>query len=1485
MRAKVLKIVWKFLLGLFLVCYVTVAILNFSIVQSYLGAKASAYFSSEWGGKVRIGALHFGPFSHLMIDDIELISPTQDTLFTGEAIRCSFKHFPISSDGIEMNRVFIRRANYHLEIRENENTGEAETNLQYIIDYFSKGQKVESEESLGHFIVKVGELRLREVRYKQDLLGEDSEEFKRLGVGVSIPHMRYRIVHGLFKDIRVDNDDVQCRIIDLDVHEASGLHVKHISAEVQVSPYHIIANNMDVETDSSRILLDAALTYNTWEDMSDYLNTVKHTLTLKPGTDVNLCDAAYWAPILWGSDNRVQVTGYFYGPISDLHAENAEIVFGKNSSLRLDGQISGLPEIEATCITAEIDGLHTTAEDLLAVKHPDWVNIVLPNTLAKAGDIEINAMLDGGLKSCHAAIDMRCELGDIQADAMVKYDEAKQTYFYVGDFNSSAIQLCELLPNDWITRSGFHISVQGSGNSLSNMNTTLDGELFNTRMRGHDIDRATISADIDDQLANIDFNISDSLLMMEMSASADLREGEEVYAFNIDLNRGELSELGIVNSDSTVALTTRIRGDLRGNELERLSGTLAFENPVLQLGSQRTEFGDISISIREHNRYKNVSLASEWCSLSMKGYFAYTAFPDIVQDFCDRFLPTYYSTHGELDTLDLKGIADANIDMDLLWTDERNRFSNLLPGIQLAYGTSLHGNYNYTEALKLVLRSDSIVYDNIVLHDIGFNSSQQGSIYQMKLNASDLSIGNARLLDNLRLDLGAANHTSTISLRWDDDAATTENEGNLEFFLTSTSEGNFIAVSRPIFYVAGKQWNLSCPSGIHFSKQHLCIDNLKIYGDDQSIALKLDYDHTEKDALKVAFDDFRLDYLADILLHNSGFSLEGILDGQFMMQGFDETPYFNANLTIDSCMVNNQNIGNVEATAGWNANLGRLYIDLAAAKHQEEAISPIQAHGFIALREKAPEINMDLGFEQLNLNVLEPFLSSFSSRFSGNLEGGIHISGNLSNPKIEGMAILENGSLLIDITGVTYFVNDSLYISNNNLTLQDFVVKDSRGNKAHVDGTIIYNENNIWLDLGLNTDRILVLDNMLTGEDFYGTVLASAQGTVQGPANQLNLTVSATTLPGSQLFVPISNQKQIQEQNYIHFVSNTPARSIAPKTDTKTSDATVPSFHLEANVAITPSLKLSLPMDFSELGATVTATGGGDIRLTLDGNNDPTILGNYEFTSGNFSLSLMQLIERNFSIEQGSSLNFPGNINDARFNINAIYSQRVPLSSLTGNVSSENQNIQVEDIIKLSGTLQAPSIGFDIRLPNADQTVSDEVFTYIDRANERDMLNQAMSLLVLGKFSSSGISTDDNIANSINGVSVVANSISSIVSNFIKIVDIDFNYKAETDYTTEQFDVDISKEWNKIYFESSFGYGGDSRSVENPETSNTLVGDMLVGYKITPYLHLFGFNRTNTNEFTRTELPYKQGFGIKLTHDFNGLHDIWRRRETTANRK
>ncbi|MBO4740427.1 MAG: translocation/assembly module TamB domain-containing protein, partial [Bacteroidales bacterium] len=304
--------------------------------------------------------------------------------------------------------------------------------------------------------------------------------------------------------------------------------------------------------------------------------------------------------------------------------------------------------------------------------------------------------------------------------------------------------------------------------------------------------------------------------------------------------------------------------------------------------------------------------------------------------------------------------------------------------------------------------------------------------------------------------------------------------------------------------------------------------------------------------------------------------------------------------------------------------------------------------------------------------------------------------------------------------------------------------------------------------------------------------------------------------------------------------------------------------------------------------ASVAAVGNGNLQLSIASGSPFSLSGDYIIQSGSFKIDLMDLISRELTLENGSSLSWSGSPTDANIDIKGVYSQRVNLASLYSASSSMEQTtktVNVESIIALSGQLLNPTIKFDFRLPNADQSTEEEVFAIIDRTNEREMINQTMSLLAFSQFYSSTSSTIGSFNGISSGLDIMANQVSSVVSSMVEFVDVNINYKSGDELVTDQLDIDISKEWNRFYFETTFGIGGDARTLNQLDdgSASTIIGDVLLGYKISPNFHLIAFNRSNANDYTKQDMPYTQGVGIKYSKDFDTWKSLFTRRRKAKN--
>lgn len=1453
---SILKIMGRVLAVAGLTVYVVVALVNYSVVQSFIGSVVGDYFSKEWGGTVKIGSLHAMPFDHLTLDNLLLVSPDGDTILDSERLSVRFKKFPYSDMHLSMDRVYLRNTYYHFESYDN-----GGINLDFIINYYATAEADTVTTTVEPFTVEVGSLVLNNVHYKMDL---PDSGFVPPVHGVDIPHMEFLDIHARFKHVKVVNEDVTCRVVRMTTMERSGFKVNNISGDVHVGRYDITATNMEVETANSRILTDAKLSYPDW--MPDYVTMVNHEVTLKDGTTVAMSDVAYWAPVLWGVDAQIEAQGEADGPVNDLHTDGLRFSWGRDSKLDVAGRIKGLPLIDTATMTVDVERLSTTVEDVEQVLS-GLPGFKFPEQLKQLEYIEMQARVNGGWQQTSTAnIALASGIGDLRADATMT-PTLHGNRFSV-EANSDGLGL-SMLGSEWLTHSGFTVSATGQIDKhvdWRRMSATIDGALTNTVVRGVKLESTSVVAKLERSKFEAEVISSDPNANMKLEAYANLADSLHRFKANVEIENLALSKFGLAEAkdDNPVNLHTRLSVRAVGNSLDELSGTVRANES--QLGKLKIN----SIILNAQNAgLKHIVMTSDLLDATVSGDFAYADLPLMLRQLSQQVMPEIFNPMQPIDSATASSISERNLAFNLRWNDRHGQIKAIAPSLTIAPNTVIDGRYNGHEQLKVVMRSDSIRFGSVVMGNIGLSGHPDGDHYLLDIEAQNLDIGKMPLTENVNVKLNSNAEQAIAELIWGSDKTATH--GDLQLRLRD----NIIEVLKPDFYVGDDLWQLGIgqmslineEGGVKIESENISIENSV-----QKISGRLQLRGLDNDCVELRFNRFHLDNLCDILLQNSNLHVGGDINGRFSMFGLNQTPYFNANLTIDSCTVNNQHMGNVNVRSNWNAELNIINLQLASEQ--------LHANGWLGLDEKNPDVNFNVDFNQFELALVAPLLSSFTSRFEGRLHGNFDISGTIDRPLILGEAYVEEGALKVDVTNVTYTFDDSIRFNNNQITLKNFEIKDPNGNIATVNGKIHYNDlKNVGLNLQMQTDNLLVL-NQKTGEEFYGTLLAGAEGSVTGNLDDLKIAVRARTNPGSTLTVPVNDQRQVKSQNYITFVGDQPVDNESIVNQQKKSS----NFNLELDLAITPDVQLNLPMDFSEVGANVGASGRGDLHLSMTGNETPKVLGNYEITSGTMKLTLVSVLEKSFSIEPGSSLNFQGNLPDARFDLNAVYSQRVNLSTLTGSLSTVDNTqkyLQVENVISISGTMQNPTIKFDIRLPNADQSVEEEVFAYIDRNSERDMLNQTMSLLLMGSFyNASGNSAGNGnlLNNSLSsGYSMVASSVGNFVGEMVQFVDVNVDYKAATDLTNEQIDLNISKDWGRWYLESTLGYGGESRELESSVANGTVI-DALIGYRLSPLVHLFVYNRTNTNDYTRIDLPYKQGAGIKLTKDFNRWSDLFKRK-------
>jgi len=1438
-----------------------------------MGAAASRYFSREWGGTVRIASVHVTPLGHVKLRGILLVSPTSDTIFDGESIYCHFDRFPVDGEGLSFSRVRISNASYHMAVDSNG------INLKYIFNYFAHPERPEDTTPSGPFVVHVRRLILNNIHYKQDL----RQQGHGYDYGVNIPHMDFTRIDGNFKDIRVEGYNVDCRIVRLAAEERSGFCLRDLSADVKVSGTTIAAHNMELATDNTHLRCDAVLNYNGWESFSHngIFDSVLFSLLLNDGSVVGLKDAAYWAPGLWGLDETVLVAGSVNGPLSLLKIDSLKLAFGQHTRIDFDGVIDGLPHINRTAFNLNIQPSLVDPADLAAFHQPRHPFFRLPATLHQLGLTSVEATLRGSLQHGNADIGLRSDAGDLTVHADVAYDKMPRDLRYSALLQSDRLHLARLVRNSPVSTTGVNIKVHGYGTNLDDLKADADVELDNTIIHGHAVAPLHAALRLDRRQFALQGHLDDTLAALRIDGKGRLDGDSTAYDVRLNLRHCHLSEL-LGKDDSTRAVTFSTNADisLQGTQINTLRGDISLYDNMLRIGNRQSPVDDIRLSLDEDRLHKTMHLQSGIASLDLDGYLDYNHLPLIWQQFRHRFLPTDIAS-AALTSADSAALATTAFDINLRWNDPHRQLMLLLPDLHVASGSRLHVNYNFTESMKLVAQSDSVRYGNLLLRDIVVTGNPVGESYGSTCRVDRMDMSGLPLFWDLQLYASANPTLSRLRITWDDDANNVRDQGNIALLVHHADSRHRLQLTDPTFYLRGTRWDIVCDD-IMLAKQTLLIPRLDVRSATGAISATASVS-PDSAVATATFEHIAIDLLDSLLLADKNLRLEGTIDGQLRAQraAQNASPYLLADLSVDECAVNGQPLGTVNIRSALDIERQRLSLGATSTLHRESGtLHPVAAHGYITLDDN-PQIDLSVHLDNFALATVAPLLSSFASRVDGTVSSNIQIGGALSQPRVEGVAHIHDGLLQVDYTGVTYSCDDSVSLANGRIFVNNFHIRDQQGNVLVANGGIDYSEaGNLRIGLDVKSDRILVLNTGARGSNPYGSLVAAVAGTVSGTAGNLTIDASAKTRAGSEITIPVDNKLSSAEHDYIHFV--TPNRSVEHKDvdpSTVAVAATTPAINL--TLSITPDLMLHVPVDLGQIGAGISAAGTGNLKLHTGAGRKLNLVGNYEFSSGTLDLSMLSLIDKSFAIEPGSSLLFPGEISNIRFDISAVYALRASIASLTGNETESSQrNIPVQSIINLAGNLQEPAITFDIRLPNVDAATSEEVFAYIDRSDQRDMLNQTVSLLVMGQFYSNANESHISSATSTSGYGVMAKSAAAIVTQMVKVVDIDFGYTAATDLTTEQFDIDISKSWDRFYFESTLGYGGESRNLSNSADAHAmsnLVGDILVGYRINPRLHFFVFNRTNTNDYTRIELPYKQGVGLKYTRDFNRWSDLFHR--------
>ena len=322
-------------------------------------------------------------------------------------------------------------------------------------------------------------------------------------------------------------------------------------------------------------------------------------------------------------------------------------------------------------------------------------------------------------------------------------------------------------------------------------------------------------------------------------------------------------------------------------------------------------------------------------------------------------------------------------------------------------------------------------------------------------------------------------------------------------------------------------------------------------------------------------------------------------------------------------------------------------------------------------------------------------------------------------------------------------------------------------------------------------------------------------------------------------------------------------------------EASEPSaYNIDLQGDITPDLALTVIMD-PVGGDRIKATGSGHMRLTYNNNGEIGTYGKYTLEKGTYNFTLQDVIIKDFTIRDGSSISFQGDPYAAILDLEAVYSLNANIRDLHESFADDDDlkrtNVPVHALLRAKGIISQPEISFDLEFPSLTTEAHNKVKSII--STDEMMNRQIIYLLALNRFYTpeyTGTTARQNEFLTSVASSTIAGQLSNILGKMSDNLSIAPNVRTDKgDFSDVEVDVALSSQLlnNRLLLNGNFGYRDNTY---NPSNTN-FIGDFDLEYLLNSKgtFRLKAYNHFNDQNYYLRNALTTQGVGVMWKHDFD----------------
>ena len=1466
--------------------------LQTSAVQTLLAQKASDFLSKELKTKVSVGKVDIDFVKTLVLKDIYIEDQHRDTLIYGAQISCNLSDFSYKQKKLIIQLIKLKNVHTNLITYK----GEKKLNLQFLIDYFSPKDSI--KDTTAGFDIKYGDLVLDNANFRYQNQNDTSQTR-----GMNYSDLDITKVSGKITNLKIEKDTIRANIVDLSARDKCGFYLKSLSAMAVVSPAGVVLDSLLLKTDKTYIHGSYAMLTNSWDSYPDYIDKVYMKANLKDSTHVNASDIAYFVPAMKGINECVFLSGKVRGTVSALHGDDIKLKYREDTQYEGDFSIEGLPVIEDTYLHFEIDNLTTSRKDLIQIPVPPFNQankLSIPENLDKLGLVKYKGKIDGFINDIAAYGTLKTAIGSVSTDlGLSQLNDKKLKLAYHGRIKTTNFKLGELLDNKAIGAVTLDAAVNGKGVDLDALEANMEGNIEALTYNGYTYKSIKLTGDFKKKLFSGKFESRDENANIDFYGSASFVSKIPDLDFIATINRIDFSKLNFFKMDTTSDFSSQIAINLKGDNIDNISGRINLDNTIYKVKGKEYRLSVFDLLLDQSTANKSIKMNSGVADVKLDGQFNLSDLGNAVQQYLANYFPTFIRPAKNANKRYYDNVAF------MVKVKKFNTINGLfMPDLMLSPNTLLEGRFDASKnILEAKGSSDKIQYGSTIVKNWKLNCSTLDNGISISTGADKINFTDSTFVGNLLVTAQGYDNKSGFTINWDNQSKQ-KNSGAIKGDILFTRQSLEVDLEKFGIYVADSLWTMKGEDRFNMDSSGLFNFNELVFVNGlQSIKLRGLISKNPKDQLEVEFENFQLSQL-NPLLGQLNMSLSGTVSGKSNVSDVYHNVIFSSALDFSKLYINNKVIGSGQVKSNYDkskevislmGHFKKEYSSLAGAL----SFNNIEFNGYYYPTRKENNIDIDCALQSIDLSVVQPFVKGILTIGKGSVSGKAKVSGSVNKPLLNGKLSIDSKNLKVDYLNTYYTMSGELLIEPDRFALEGVHLTDINGNSAVVWGNVFHdNFKNIKLDFDINTTKFMCLNTtFIQNPAYYGKAFVTGTVGIYGSPENMSMEINVKTEKGTQFNIPLSGPAEIGDHDFIHFVKQDTIKSTANEKNDLSGLSL--KFQLEA----TPDAEIQLIFD-EKAGDVIKARGRGNIGMNIDTKGSFEMFGLYTITDGNYLFTLENFINKKFDIENGSTIKWSGDPYNAEINITANYKQRASLapffptaqttdnsSGTAGSVTSTTSSASTSGVdtkkrypvdcqLYMRNKLLNPEITFGIALPTVNETVRQQVMSYIN--TEQELNRQVFSLLLLKSFvtplalsNQSGVSAGGAVSS--NATEMLSNQLNNWLSQISKRVDMGVNYRPGNALSNEELDLALSTQLfnDKLSVDGNVGVNNNTQA-----KTSSMIGDLNVDYKVRDdgKVRVKAFNRSNDTYQTTTQGgQFTQGVGIFFREEFDSWPELYKR--------